>query len=244
MIPETRTLIFDPPIALDSGPNRGPFTTLDLAEPLAVEMQTANGLVRNGINLENKYLRDAALISAVSKRVGEAWPVQAIDRIPDGKLTEAANFLLSFQEDAHLKALSANAGEMSGDAEVDGYSPGPTLTLTFDPPVEILTGPQKGTAYGTLELAEPLGGEMRVANGQVRAGVNHENQYGRGFTLISLVSKRLGSPWPVAAVQAMPDGRFTEAMNFLMGFQERAHLRSMQAATSHAVRAGDQTTDD
>jgi hypothetical protein len=119
-----------------------------------------------------------------------------------------------------------------------------TLILTFDPPITLETGPNRGP-FSTLELAEPLAGEMRVANGQVRNGVNHENQYLRNAHLIAAVTKRLGSPWPIVAIERIPDGQFTEASNFLLGFQERAHLRSMQeAARTSADADADQTADD
>ena len=117
----TLTLTFDPPITLEQGPNRGPFSTLELAEPLAGEMRVANGQVRNGVNHENKYLRDAHLIAAVTRRLGSPWPIPAIERIPDGQFTEAGNFLLGFQERAHLRSMQ-EAAKMSGDEDTDQAS--------------------------------------------------------------------------------------------------------------------------
>ena len=242
MIAQTLTLTFDPPITLDSGPNRGPFDTLQLAHPQACEMQKANGAIRNGINAENGYLRDALLIAAVTKRLGCEWPLLAIDRIPDGKRTEAANFLQGFAERSHLKSLTM-AAQASGDDDDEAPSAA-TMTLELDPPIEIETGPAKGKVLTSLDLSEPLGGEMRVANGQVRAGVNHENVYSRNAVLISLVAKRCGNPISQAVALQLLDGAFTEAANFLMGFQELAHMRSMrQAALDSAAPDADQTTD-
>ena len=102
------------------------------------------------------------------------------------------------------------------------------LTLKIDPPIVLENGPHKGMPYDTLELEEPWAGEMRQANGQIRAGANHENTYLRNMHLISIVTKRLGKSWPIAAIERLPDGLFTEASNYLMGPQERAHMRSMQ----------------
>jgi hypothetical protein len=113
-----------------------------------------------------------------------------------------------------------------------------TLTLTVEPPVTDVP-PDKGTVYNTLELSEPRAGEMRVANAQVRNGINHQSLYLRNAHLISAVTKRTGQPWPVTAVEALPDGIFTEASDFLLGFQERAHMRALQA---EMARAADETT--
>jgi hypothetical protein len=103
------------------------------------------------------------------------------------------------------------------------------LTIQIDPPITLESGPNKGP-FTTLELAEPLTGEMRTANGQMRGGVNHETTYLRGIFLISFVTRRLGSPWPVAAIEKLPDGKFTEATNFLLGFSERASMAAMKEA--------------
>lgn len=110
----TKTLTFDPPITLDAGSNRGPFSTLELAEPTAGEMRVANGQIRNGVNHENSYLRNAHLIAMVGKRMGTPWPIPAIDKMPDGKFTEAANFLLGFQERAHMRSLQEAAADSAG----------------------------------------------------------------------------------------------------------------------------------
>lgn len=105
-----------------------------------------------------------------------------------------------------------------------------SLTLSFNPPVTTAIGPHKGVPFETLTLVVPLTGEMRVANGQLRSGVNHETTYLRGIHLIAAVSRRAGNPWPVAAIEQIPDDKFTEAVNFLMGFSERANLKSMKDA--------------
>lgn len=104
-----------------------------------------------------------------------------------------------------------------------------TRSITINPPITIAVGNNRGP-FHTLELAEPTAREMRVANGHLRAGVNNQSVYLRGAELISLVTKRLGSHWPVPAVEELPDGVFTEALNFLLGFQERANLRAMKEA--------------
>lgn len=113
-----------------------------------------------------------------------------------------------------------------------------TLTLTIDPPV---TGvpPNRDAVHDTLELSEPRAGEMRVANAHLRGGANHMNLYMRNAHLIAAVTKRSGREWSVAAVEALPDGIFTEAADFLLGFQERAHMKALQAEMARAV---DETT--
>lgn len=110
------------------------------------------------------------------------------------------------------------------------------LILKINPPIVLENGPHKGLPYDTLELEEPLAGEMRLANGQIRSGANHENTYLRNMHLISAVTKRLGKSWPIAAIERLPDGVFTEASNYLLGPQERAHMRSMQRTAEAAAK--------
>jgi hypothetical protein len=110
-----------------------------------------------------------------------------------------------------------------------------TLVLTVDPPVTGII-PHKDEVYETLVLVEPRAGEMRVANGHVRTGVNLQTVYVRNAHLISLVSKRGGQFWPVTAVEMLTDSQFTEAADFLLGFSERAHLRALQVEMENAAR--------
>lgn len=87
---------------------------------------------------------------------------------------------------------------------------------------------------------------MRVANGQMRGGVNPENIYLRTEVLIAAVTKRLGASWPREAIAKIADGPFTEAENFLMGFRQRANRKAMQedmAALAQEEAAGTTTSD-
>ncbi len=97
--------------------------------------------------------------------------------------------------------------------------------------------------HDTLDLTEPLAGEMRRANGQMRSGVNNETVYLRNLHLIVAVTARVGQPWPLAAVERLPDGLFTEAANYLMGFQERANFRAMEEAARLAMPNDDETSE-
>ncbi len=121
--PATLTIEVDPPISLDFGVNRGPFNALELAEPLAGEMRRANGQMRGGVNNETVYLRGIHLIAAVTARLGSPWPVPAIERLPDGKFTEAVNFLMGFSERASLRAIREAANRDRTDGENSGASP-------------------------------------------------------------------------------------------------------------------------
>lgn len=121
-----------------------------------------------------------------------------------------------------------------------------TKTIAIDPPIVLTIGPHKGVPFSELQLAHPEAGEMRVANGQMRGGANPENIYLRTEVLIAAVTKRLGAPWPREAIAKIPDGQFTEAENFLMGFQQRANRKAMQedmAALAQAEADGPATSD-
>ena len=68
----------------------------------------------------------------------------------------------------------------------------------------------------------------------------------RTEVLIAAVTRRLGAPWPREAIAKIPDGQFTEAENFLMGFQQRANRKAMQedmAALAQAEADGPATPD-
>lgn len=121
-------------------------------------------------------------------------------------------------------------------------------TFVLDEPIVLTLGAHKGVPFAELKLAHPEAGEMRRANGQIRTGPNAENMYVRTRVLIEAVTKRLGAPWPAEAVDRLPDGVFTEAENFLMGFQQRANNKTMREDMERERRlreqaAGTETSD-
>lgn len=121
-------------------------------------------------------------------------------------------------------------------------------TFILNDPIMLNLGVHKGVPFAELKLAHPQSGEMRRANGQMRIGPNAENMYLRTRVLIELVTKRLGAPWPAEAIDQLSDGVFTEAENFLMGFQQRANNKTMREDMERERRlreqaAGTETSD-
>ena len=89
--------------------------------------------------------------------------------------------------------------------------------------------------------------QTRCGNG-ARNGANAESIYLRTCVLIELVTRRVGSPWPRDVIDKIPDGVFTEAENFLMGFQQRANNKTVREDMERERRlreeaAGRETTD-
>ena len=190
--PEPLTIDFSPPIEAAGGL----LERIVLREPTGSEVQFAEQhlTAKNGNRATRLYQR--ALVSRVS-----GVPEAALDDVPLGSFTRAARYLQDFVE----------AGLPDPNDEEE---PGPSLTISFDNPIDA-----SGVTHSSLTVHEPNLGMMSKADSalgdlspfRVRAFQQNLVTLASGGKTAMLVSK-------------LPVSVLNRAATFVMGFSTAGRL--------------------
>jgi len=89
-------------------------------------------------------------------------------------------------------------------------APDTTKTIIIRPPISF-----KGGTFDMLVLREPMSGEVRKAEGQMRNNLSNEGLRLMNTHLISMVSG-----WPVPVIEQIRISDFNEAAAYLQNFIE------------------------
>lgn len=164
-LPETLTINLATPVDVDGGQ----VTKLELREPLAVQVASADKETNRGITQAAARRRNFQMIALVA-----GVPMAAVRKLPISTIKQASAFLQAFVE-----------------ADMDDTLPA-VDDKTWDMPVTPFA--LAGVTYSTLRLREPTGAETEAAEEKLAAATTYAlRQY--QFTLVAACS---GSPPEVA----------------------------------------------
>ena len=180
--PTTLTISVLPPIVHD----KVPYDALVLREPRVSEWRKSIEALPSRVTPAAFMESERRLLSIIT-----TWPEGALEELPTSVLERAGRFLRGFEARGR-----------------DAVDLGPTLTLTFDPPVEVQRG-----SFDELNLREPKYGErLRSIRHFDRSDTPAANMAAE----LSLLNDISG--WHPAAVLKMPIGQFARAASFLLSF--------------------------
>ena len=183
-LPAERVIELRRPADLGGG---GKLRELRLREPTALDVWTAEQCLGEVGNAESSRLYSRKLVSRVTG-VAE----DTLDLVPVSELVAATDFLQGF----------IMAGLEPQEARQDEWE------FELSPPIA-----HGGGEFGSLHLREPAFGEVRKAEGHLRAGLRPQAIRSYQMWLVTHVS---GAPFQV--IQKMPVSRLNEAAVYLQGF--------------------------